>query len=182
MKKKLEEMTLEELWELFPIYLVENKYDLWKEYYNEIKNELYNLLKDYDVVINHIGSTSLKDIWAKPIIDVLIEFDDEVKMKEASKILSKNNFIIMNEKENRISLNRGYTEEGFAEKVYHIHLRAKGDNEEIAFRDYLENHEDDKKEYESLKLDLWKKFEHDRDGYTEAKSDFIKKIEKNLKK
>ena len=39
------------------------------------------------------------------------------------------------------------------------------------------------KEYETLKLSLWKEFKHDRDGYTEAKTDFIKKytnLAKNL--
>ncbi len=42
MEKKLSEMSLEELWQLFPIYLVEHK-DYWKEWYNEevfLKNTL----------------------------------------------------------------------------------------------------------------------------------------------
>ncbi|MDE6452911.1 MAG: GrpB family protein, partial [Muribaculaceae bacterium] len=41
------------------------------------------------------------------------------------------------------------------------------------FRDYLNTHSDVAKDYEKLKLSLWKSFEHDRDGYTNAKSDFI---------
>ena len=39
----------------------------------------------------------------------------------------------------------------------------------------------DRKEYEKLKLGLWKKFEHNRDGYTEAKSEFVKKITSTAK-
>ena len=73
------------------------------------------------------------------------------------------------------SFNKGYTENGFAEKVFHLHLRYIGDNDEIYFRDYLITHPDIAKEYETLKLKLWKRFEHNRDGYTESKSEFITK-------
>lgn len=79
----------------------------------------------------------------------------------------------MKQSENRMSFNRGYTEKGFAEKVYHLHLRYEGDNDELYFRDYLINHHDVVKEYEKLKLDLWKKYEHNRDGYTKAKAEFV---------
>ena len=81
----------------------------------------------------------------------------------------------MNQTDNRISFNKGYTETGFAERVFHLHLRIKGDNDEIYFRDYLFEHHDVAKAYEELKLKLWKQFEHDRDGYTDAKTDFIRK-------
>lgn len=58
-------------------------------------------------------------------------------------------------------------------------MRYFGDNNELYFRDYLNDNIDVAKEYEKLKLFLWKKYEHNRDGYTEAKSEFIKKyIEK----
>jgi len=54
-------------------------------------------------------------------------------------------------------------------------LQVVGDNDEIYFRDYLISHPDIAKEYETLKLGLWKKFEHNRDAYTQAKTDFITK-------
>ena len=46
---------------------------------------------------------------------------------------------------------------------------------EIFFRDYLNAHPDVAKEYEQLKLRLWKEFEHNRDAYTDAKTDFVNK-------
>ena len=76
---------------------------------------------------------------------------------------------------NRILLNKGYTENGFAERVFHIHLRLKGDVDEIYFKDYLNAHPDVAEEYEKLKLSLWKKYEHNRDAYTDAKTEFVKK-------
>ena len=41
------------------------------------------------------------------------------------------------------------------------------------FRDYLNDNPDVAKEYETLKLSLWKKYEHNRDEYTDAKSEFV---------
>ena len=92
-----------------------------------------------------------------------------------SEILQNNGWICMNRAEKRISLNKGYTETGFAEKVFHLHLRLQGDNDELYFRDYLVEYPDAAKEYEELKLRLWKQYEHDRDGYTMAKGSFIQK-------
>ena len=89
--------------------------------------------------------------------------------------MEQNGFIIMSDEKSRISLNRGYTKAGFGDKVYHIHLRYAGDNDELYFRDYLNDHPSIAKEYETLKLELWKRYEHDRDAYTDAKSDFIRK-------
>ncbi|MDE7164798.1 MAG: GrpB family protein [Clostridiales bacterium] len=82
---------------------------------------------------------------------------------------------------NRISLNKGYTENGFAEKVFHLHIRLKNDKDEIYFRDYLNAHADIAKEYEQLKLKLWKTYEHARDAYTAAKTEFVKKYTESAK-
>ena len=65
---------------------------------------------------------------------------------------------------------------GFAEKVFHIHVRAYGDNDEIYFRDYLIAHHEVAKEYESLKLSLLPEYRNNRDGYTRAKSEFVKRV------
>lgn len=174
MSKKLSEMTLEELWQLFPIILTEHK-DCWGEYYQEQAAELKKLLP-IGSEINHIGSTAVKGIWAKPIVDILVEVDGAFDLLEVSTILQNNGWIKMSESERRISFNKGYTENGFAERVFHLHLRYVGDNDEIYFRDYLVAHPKIAKEYEALKLGLWKRFEHNRDGYTEEKGNFVNKF------
>lgn len=177
MGKKLSEMTLEELWQLFPIILTEHNDD-WEDWYLEEKNILAELLPEC-VSFNHIGSTAINEIWAKPIIDILIEVPNDAILKEVKNILISNGYICMSESENRVALNKGYTENGFAQRVFHIHVRLVGDNDEIAFRDYLNAHPAVAKEYEQLKLSLWKKYEHNRDGYTEEKTEFVIRI-KNL--
>lgn len=173
MSKELSDMTLEELWELFPVFLVAHQ-EKWKDDYSEIESELKKLLPDDGALrISHIGSTAIPGIWAKNIVDVLVELPPDGNIENAAESLKRNGFIIMSRDRRRISLNKGYTKEGFADKVYHIHLRYRGDNNELYFRDYLSEHPDTAKEYEALKLSLWKKHEHDRDAYTAAKTDFI---------
>ena len=49
-------------------------------------------------------------------------------------------------------------------------------NDELYFRYYLNEHPQIAKEYEALKLELWKRYEHDRDAYTDAKTAFIRKL------
>ncbi len=172
--KKLNEMTLEELWQLFPISLTEHK-TYWKDYYNEEISELKKLLPIH-AKYHHIGSTAINGIYAKPIIDILIVVNSLSEQKQAANLLENHGYIIMSETENRISLNKGYTENGFAEKVFHLHLRLKGDDDEIYFRDYLNAHPKTAKEYEKLKLKLAKEYEHNRDEYTQAKTEFVKRI------
>ncbi|WP_242622176.1 GrpB family protein [Olsenella sp. Marseille-P4559] len=75
----------------------------------------------------------------------------------------------------KVSMNKGYTPDGFAERVFHLHIRVTGDNDELYFRDFLQDHPKVAKDYETLKLSLWKPYEHDRDGYAEAKGDFVRK-------
>lgn len=128
-----------------------------------------------DIVYYHIGSTAIKEIYAKPIVDIIIAVREKEQLKECSKILQENSYLLMSECENRISLNKGYTTRGYAEKVYHLHIRKHDDIDEKYFRDYLNAHPKIRKEYENLKLSLWKKYKYDREAYTMAKTDFVKK-------
>lgn len=175
MQKELSEMSLEELWELFPIFLVAHD-DKWNIFYDEIESFLKNILSECPVErISHIGSTAISGIWAKDIVDVLIEISKDSDIQNTAKVIEKNGFIRMSAEEDRISFNRGYTKDGFADKVFHVHLRYTGDNDELYFRDYLNEHTQIAKEYEKMKLKLWKMFGHNRDAYTDAKTEFVKK-------
>ncbi len=182
MGKELSQMSLDELWELFPITLVAHN-DKWKSFYDEIETELKSILSVCRVErISHIGSTAISGIWAKDIVDVLIEVSKDSDIEDTARVIENNGFIRMSEAADRISFNRGYTANGFADKVFHVHIRYVGDNDELYFRDYLNEHEQIAKEYETMKLQLWKQFEHDRDAYTDSKTEFVKKWTSEAKK
>lgn len=171
--KPLAEMTLEELWQLFPIFLTEHK-SHWASWYDEEVGYLKSILPQ-GLTYAHIGSTAVDGIMAKPIVDILIVANVTEQAQQAADILRKHGYLIMSASDKRISLNKGYTENGFAEKVFHLHIRLEGDTDEMYFCEYLQTHPDVAKAYERLKRRLCKKYEHDRDGYTNAKSDFVTK-------
>ncbi|MCI8947626.1 MAG: GrpB family protein [Lachnospiraceae bacterium] len=170
----LSELSLEALWELFPILLTEHK-SCWGDWYEEEQQRIRRILHKYDLRIHHIGSTAVEHLWAKPIVDILMELSEYSSITDIKEQLVKGGYLCMSEKENRVSLNRGYTDTGFAERVFHVHVRFEGDNDELYFRDFLRSHPSVAKEYEALKISLWKKYEHNRDAYTNAKSEFIRK-------
>ncbi len=168
-------MTLEELWELFPIILTPYN-PQWAIWAKEEIQLLSDNLSSYDPIINHIGSTAIKGMQAKPIIDILVEVSTDIEWKSIKGIMEANGYICMSESDSRISFNKGYTPAGYADKVFHIHFHRIGDNDEILFRDYLIECPEVAKEYEKLKLSLLPKYKNDRDGYTEAKTAFVKNI------
>ena len=172
---RLKGMTLEELWQLFPIILVPHN-PIWKEWADEEIQALNVLLEDFAPIINHIGSTAIPGIMAKPIVDILVEISTDCDWNMVKEKLENAGYICMSESNNRMSFNKGYTPTGYAKRVFHIHIHAPGDNDEIRFRDCLLNNPSVAKEYEALKLSLLPKYRNDRDGYTEAKSDFIRRI------
>ena len=171
--KPLGEMTNEELWRLFPIKLYKYNPE-WHLWFKQEKAYLESVLPVGAFVrLEHIGSTSLCSIYSKGIVDILLEASDEESFAKITDALVISGYRLMSRSENRTSFNKGYTEQGFADRVFHLHLRLRGDNPELYFRDYLLEHPSIAEEYERLKLELQKTYEFDRDAYTAAKTDFV---------
>lgn len=173
MKKLLSEMTLEELWALFPIILREHNSDYSKWYELEKDNIIGCVGLKNIKRINHIGSSSVKGLISKPTVDILMEIGRDSKMEQLKVVLMNDGWILMNEGDKGLVFNKGYTPDGFSEKVYHLHVRYLGDWDELYFRDYLLVYRDVAEAYGEFKLSLLPKYRHNRDGYTEAKTDFI---------
>jgi GrpB-like predicted nucleotidyltransferase (UPF0157 family) len=181
MKKELSEMTQEELWELFPIILREPNTE-YKKWYEIEKQRLLRCIDKTNIMrINHIGSTAVEGLLSKPTIDILLEVDKQCDMQQLVNILAYDNWLVMSSSPKSLVLNKGYTKDGFAEKVYHLHIRYYDNWNELYFRDYLREHKAVADEYGKLKLKLLEKYKHDRDGYTNAKSEFILKYTKKAK-
>lgn len=118
LSKKLEDMSLEELWQLFPIFLVKYNKE-WAHWYDEEATAILSLIPaKYIVRISHIGSTAVQNIWAKNIVDILLEVRLAEELEIVKNILVENNWLCMSQSTRRISLNKGYTEQGFAIQIY----------------------------------------------------------------
>ena len=95
MSPSLEEMSLEELWQLFPIFLKEHQAE-WKDWYEEERLRLLSFLPANQLVrISHIGSTSIETIWAKPIVDIMLEIPIETDMAIIRDLLLQNGYLLM---------------------------------------------------------------------------------------
>ena len=77
-------MTIKELWGLYPVALVAPKSN-WKTWYREEEAELRKVIPASVIYrIEHVGSTALSNIWAKNIVDIMLEVrsqDDLLKVR-----------------------------------------------------------------------------------------------------
>ena len=177
MEKELSELSLEELWRLFPIILKESQ-PHYKNWYEAEKYEIFQNIDREDIIrINHIGSSAVEGVLSKPTIDILLEIDGRCDVNQIINKLGGIGYGVMSQEKAPMKwvLNKGYTPSGYADKVFHLHLGYHGDWNELYFRDYLQKHSDIAQEYSNLKMSLMNDYEHNRDGYTEAKSDFVLK-------
>ncbi|MFC7580990.1 GrpB family protein [Schaalia naturae] len=172
----LSEMTLEELWRIFPIVL--RRHDpAYGQWFEQVRHELQAQWGPLAVRISHIGSTAVPGLLAKPTVDILLELSIGVAPRQALERLIASGWTRMSGdvlEPMRLAMNRGYTPRGYADRVFHLHVRHPGDPDELYFRDYLIDHSDVRDEYGALKRGLQMRFEHDREAYTEAKTPFIR--------
>ena len=146
--------------------------------YEKEKEELLRIYKDRIKQIDHVGSTSIKDIVSKPIIDITIQtndLDDFKKFTESN--VDGETYTVKKEP----TMGGDYLirkEEDGKVKAF-IHVYKTGDMNGLAtimFRDYMNNHEDEKKRYEKLKMDLYEKYKDDRQSYVYGKDEYIKGV------
>jgi GrpB-like predicted nucleotidyltransferase (UPF0157 family) len=167
-------VTVEKLSKLFPVILEEHN-PKWSEFYLKEKDFLQTIFGDKIIRINHIGSSSVDGLIAKPTIDILLEVSKDIDLHSITEILKAEGYIVNTPLGDIIMYLKGYTPAGFQGQAIHIHVRYSGDWGELYFRDYLISHPDIADEYARLKISLKEQYTYDRDGYTEAKGEFVKK-------
>ncbi len=180
--KPLEALSYAERMALFPIVLVPHRYE-WRQQFARERARLLSLLPDNAVLrLSHVGSAAINGIWAKPTVDMVLEAVDAEAFERLDAAFPGCGYIRMRSAERRVSFNRGYTPQGFAREVFHLHLRLSGDADEVFFRDCLNLRPDPAAAYEHLRRSLWKLYERDRDGYTAAKGDFVRRVTAEAKR
>lgn len=178
-------MTNEELWALFPIILSEHRAE-WTKFYEQEKDTIISALGTKNISrINHIGSTSVPGLIAKPTIDILLEIPTDADIPSLTAALISAGYICNTQPNNpapHLMFMKGYTPQGFRGQAVHLHVRFPGNWDELYFRDYLRSHPETAKSYGKLKQNLQLRYEHDRDAYTEAKTDFIQEATRLARK
>jgi GrpB-like predicted nucleotidyltransferase (UPF0157 family) len=181
MRLDFSNVTDEKLSKLFPILLKEHN-SKWKEFYQKEKDFLQTIFGDKIIRISHIGSSSVDGLIAKPTIDILLEVSNDIDLINITEKMRNESYIVNTPKSDIIMYLKGYTPNGFKGQTIHIHVRHSGDWGELYFRDYLISHPDISTEYAKLKINLKEQYTYDRDGYTEAKGEFIKKYTEKARK
>ena len=144
----------------------------WKKLFEIEKRDIEKAIGDYIKDIQHVGSTSIPGMSAKPILDIAIAVKNFEEARICIEPLCKMEYSFKGE--NGIP-RRHYFLKG-EPCTHHIHMLEK-DSEEweklILFRDYLRSDQNTAEEYKKLKRDLSKRLQGDRKAYQAAKSDFV---------
>lgn len=149
----------------------------WKQQYAEAEALLRGVFADRLVDIQHIGSTAVEGLSAKPTLDILVVVKDLAEVDGISGAMEAQGFLAMGEYgiPGRRYFYRTLASDPFVE-THHVHVYQSGNpkyTEELLFRDYLRVDKDARRAYEALKLELAAKFRHDPPAYTDAKAGFI---------
>jgi len=142
----------------------------WPQLFQEEKTRLEVALGNATHDIEHVGSTSIPGLAAKPIIDMIASVDDLKDYKKLITSLESLDYEFMPERvfEDRVFFPKGPREN----RTHHLSLVVKnspGWHDPIQFRDYLISHEDARSAYQTLKQKLAAKYPSDRSRYTQAK-------------
>jgi len=149
----------------------------WEENFTQIQGFLDGILSNLIVEIHHVGSTSVKDLGAKPIIDIDIEY--EHYFEEIKTLLIKNHYEYEGEKGIKGRDSFRFTKDTLPEHhLYLLHSNAEELKKHLQFRDALRAFPMYRKMYHEFKKKLIDQNNKDRVLYTNSKTNLIQFIMK----
>ncbi len=165
-----------------PVIIVD--YDpRWVRLFDEEKANLVRVIGPMMVAIEHIGSTAVPGLAAKPIIDIMVGVQHLSNATWCIQPLKSLDYEYVPEYEKHLP-DRRYFRKGNVHgreqgSTHHLHMVEAGGefwNRHLLFRDYLRDHPDEARRYAELKKTLAIRFSSDRESYTNAKTDYISEI------
>jgi GrpB-like predicted nucleotidyltransferase (UPF0157 family) len=159
-----------------PVYVV--PYDpAWARRFEEERERLARALAPWIAgTIEHIGSTAVPGLPAKPVIDIMVGVGDLPSSLDARAALAPLGYVYF---PYRADVMHWFCKPSPARRTHHLHLVPSETAlwaERVAFRDYLRTSPAARAEYAALKASLAARHRFDREAYTEAKGPFIQRI------
>lgn len=149
----------------------------WPEMFSLESENIKVALGGNCIKVHHIGSTSIPRLFAKPIIDILVE----VKNIQETDLSAKNMEALGYESKGEQGIAfRRFFQKSKGGKSYNVHVYQENDPEidrYLKFRDWMRSHFDDAESYATLKQELAKKFPEDILGYCNGKDAFVANID-----
>ncbi len=149
----------------------------WPQEFLEIGKKMRSALGEVALRIDHIGSTSIPGLAAKPIVDIQISVESLEPVETFRTPLDTLGYYWRKGKQ--YEKTKRYFRETPGMRRTHIHVRKLGSWHQqfpLLFRDYMRVHKPDCERYESVKRALAEKYRHDRQKYTDSKSDIFWEI------
>jgi GrpB-like predicted nucleotidyltransferase (UPF0157 family) len=150
----------------------------WPERYQQERQRILHAIGEYVVAVEHIGSTAVPGLGAKPIIDIMVAVRslarDVPACVEPLRRIGYEHVPRPDFKDSAF-----FSHGTWGPSTRHLHLTEYGSafwNEKLLFRDYLRLHAETAAEYFALKCSLAARHAANRTAYTDAKSSFIYSI------
>ncbi len=161
----------------------------WEEDFINIKEVLTTSISSPDLVIEHVGSTAVKGLAAKPIIDIDLVYTKIEHLNLIIEELATIGYVHIGDQgiEGRevFKRNGGSKHEvldSIRHHLYACHCDSSELHRHLAFRDYLRTNEAARKEYENLKRDIANQANQDKKSYALLKEDQAKSFIENCLK
>ncbi|WP_281862877.1 GrpB family protein [Planomicrobium okeanokoites] len=153
----------------------------WEKIFLTEKEKIQEELGSNIIDVHHIGSTAIKNLAAKPIIDIAIELNN---FKDGELCIASLEKMGYSFKGTDILPDRYYFNKG-EPRTHQIHMYESGNQyllEQLKFRDFLRNNEEARIQYEKLKQHLASVNKTDKHQYATDKTEFVRSILENLEK
>lgn len=149
----------------------------WKQNFAKEEKEIRDVLGQDCIDVQHVGSTAIPGILAKPIIDIAVVVPTLEKVKFYQEKLGKIGYDL---KENDTRIERLFFTKGPENnRTHYLHLGELNDTyvqDMILFKEYLYRYKNLAEDYVSLKKDLTRRYRDKRYDYTAGKESFIKSV------
>jgi GrpB-like predicted nucleotidyltransferase (UPF0157 family) len=168
------------------VTLVEKYNPAWPGWFEEIKAFLGGKIANGCIRIEHVGSTSIPGMIAKPIIDIVIVIKRE-RFEEMKSLLEERGYYHRGDLGIKDREAFGLADETVKKSLHahHLYVCPEGNQslkEQTAFREYLKTHKKDRERLGALKWELAEKYDNDKYPYMDGKDAMVKEItEKALK-
>lgn len=162
----------------FRPYRIEEFTPDWKSRFNDHAAKIREVLGEEVLAIDHVGSTSIPGMIAKPNIDIMVTVPDIARIVDFRKKMEALGYISHGDYSN---INEEYFTEDLptGERVTSIHIFQKGNPEikrHIDFRDYLTANEEARNRYINKKNELYVKYHDHYRAYDNGKHEVIEQL------
>jgi GrpB-like predicted nucleotidyltransferase (UPF0157 family)/predicted RNA-binding protein associated with RNAse of E/G family len=153
----------------------------WPALYAEERDRILSVVGNKVAAIEHVGSTAVPGLGAKPVVDIMVAVRHLSAAKECIGLLESIGYEYVPQYESTIPERRFFRKGpgDVPNKHFHLHMVEYSSGfweRHLLFRDYLRIHPDVRQQYHELKKNLAKKHVSNREAYTEAKTSFIESV------